>query len=687
MRFFRAILALWMLVASPVWASTFTVTNTLNAGTNSFRWAIDQVNLTPGPHRIAFNIPAPGIQTIHLLTDVASISNTVAIDGSTQPGYNQNGGGPLIEIAGFPAANSLLLKTTATHSSVKAITFNRWGDAALNISADACSLSGCWFGLNNTGTAADSEGYGVYVFGKHCLIGGHAPATRNVFGGMGSGIMILSPAADDTVCGNYVGTDVTGSVGIPMTVDCIEISNAKRIVIGGPGAYDGNLISASAQAGVEVYSNPPVTNGDGVRFYRNFIGTDASGQRAIPNLGDGIRLDQPYNIIGDIGMGNVISGNHQSGIYIDGPQNSHDNYIAGNKIGVSADGTIPVGNFYEGIYIDTSDNNFIGGSLADGSGNLIGGNQDGIYVTGTNNIIQGNAIGTSFNGALDLGHRQVGLSLYGDNTTVGGLGNLGNIIAKNQYGGIRVHSLENPIRANSIFDNHQELGIDLLDATPFGVTPNDSLDGDSGGNYLQNFPVITAVSRVGAQVRLQGRYSSEPNSSYTLDFYSNRQCNALGNGEGESWLGAVGVSTNASGLGTFDVSYNLIAVVGNIFTCTATDFIGDTSEFSPCAPLASLTAADAGPPRFGFEAPLPSPARRSTSLTFTLVEPSRVSLVAYDVSGRVAAHLVEDRLDAGPHTFAWNVARTPAGVYFCRLRAETESGAAETVTRSVIVIH
>src|SRR5215813_13008971 len=148
-------MALWSLVlASPVWASTFTVTNTLDAGTNSFRWAIDQVNLTPGPHRIAFNIPGSGVRTIHLLTDVASISNTVAIDGTTQPGYNPNGGGPLIEIAGFPLANSLLLKTTATHSSVKAITFNRWGDAALNISADACSLSGCWFGLNNTGTAA-----------------------------------------------------------------------------------------------------------------------------------------------------------------------------------------------------------------------------------------------------------------------------------------------------------------------------------------------------------------------------------------------------------------------------------------------------------------------------------------------------------------------------------------------------
>src|SRR5687767_1696863 len=48
--------------------ATFTVTNTLDGispvPAGSFRDAIQQANATPGPDRIEFNIPGPGVQTI-----------------------------------------------------------------------------------------------------------------------------------------------------------------------------------------------------------------------------------------------------------------------------------------------------------------------------------------------------------------------------------------------------------------------------------------------------------------------------------------------------------------------------------------------------------------------------------------------------------------------------------------------
>jgi len=685
--------ALSLAAPSALFAATFTVINTNDSGIGSLRWAIDQVNLTAGPHRIAFNIPGPGVQTIHLLTAPNSIANTVAIDGSTQPGYEPNQGQPKIEVDGTGSNNSLLIQSSAPNSSVKAMTWNRFPDAALNFRADACTLSACWFGINNTGSAALATGYGAYVFGKNCLIGGHSTQARNVFSGMGIGIMINSPASGDTVCGNFFGTDATGKVGIPNSVFCLTVSDAPNVVIGGKGPFDGNVISASSQAGLYCSSSTPVPNGQGISIYGNYIGTDATGQNAIPNKQDGILLWTAYATIGDIGAGNVISGNQGSGIHVVGPTgsgSSHDNIISSNKIGVSADGTKKLGNSIYGVFLDDSNNNFIGGNTADGTGNLIGGNgNEGIVIDGvdaTNNIIEGNAIGTTFNGALDLGNNQQGIAVNGDYTIIGEtVENAGNIIAFNQNGGINVFSLQNNIRGNAIFNNRFGLGIDLSSGGGNPVTPNDSLDVDSGPNYLQNFPVITAVSRVGTQVRLQGRYSSEPSSNFILDFFSNRQCNSWGNGEGESWLGSTNVTTNTAGLALFDVSFVLTNIVGYVFTCTATDFLGDTSEFSPCAPLATQTAAGPGPPGFAFEAPLPSPARRSTSFTFTLAEPSRVSLCAFDVSGQAVADVLEGDFEAGPHTVAWNVEGVRAGVYFCRLVAGGK-GVREIATRSVIVI-
>jgi hypothetical protein len=684
---------------SPLAAATFTVTSTVDSGPGSLRECIGAVNGSLGPHRIVFNIPGSGVQTIHLLSNLGTINNTVAIDGRSQPGYNTLNG-PLIELDGTNAqGNGFIFMTSAPHSSVKGITFNRFPSSPVNFYADACSLSACYSGVNAAGTAASSNaGYGVYVTGKQCMIGGHFVSDRNILSGNTAaaifiGVGAFSNAAQDSVLGNYIGTDVTGTVGITSGIWAMEISSAPSVVIGGPGPSEGNIIDSSTQSGIYAYSAAPVAPDSGISIYRNFIGTDASGQHAIPNAQNGIELESGYANIGGIGLGNVISGNHGSGIHVLGASSAY-NVISGNRIGVTANGTGKLGNFVRGIELDNSNNNFIGGNTTDGSGNLIGGNgNEGIGVEGanaTNNIIEGNAIGTSFNGAIDLGNNTEGIAVGGDFTLIGEtVGNAGNIIAHNQ-GGIFVFSLQNTMRGNSIFNNEVQLGIDLYTGSPNPVTLNDSLDTDDGPNYLQNFPVITSVSVVGSQVRLQGRYSSETLSDYLVDFYSNRQCNSWGYGEGESWLGSTSVSTNAIGLATFDVSFPLVKLVGNIFTCTATDFLGDTSEFSPCAPLATQTAAEPpGPPGFAFAPPLPSPARRSTSLTFTLAHPSSVSLRAYDVSGREVSNLAQGAYDAGPHTVAWNVAGLRAGVYFCRLRAVSSdpTGEEETATRSIIVVH
>lgn len=658
-------------------AATYQVTNTADTGAGSLRAAIAQVNGNPGPHRIVFAIPVVGVQTIHLASPLPDVTTTVAIDGTTQPGFNYV---PLIEVRGD--ASTLPFTIAAAHSSVKGLVLNNFPNACLYITADACTVSTCYIGTNSNATGTLPNGAeGIYVIGKGTLIGGRIPAYGNIISGNVAGVYIDASSERDTVMRNYIGTDVTGAIALPNQQGIFS-STARNVLI------ENNLISGNAHNGLYVENGSgPVTPGEGVRIYRNLIGTDASGATKLANAENGIELLCDYGVVGGIGKGNVVSGN---GIGIHVTPGSAYNQILGNYIGVSADGTLPVGNAAGGIYLDFSHDNVIGGDTSNGTGNIIGANGgDGITIHtafATDNTIRGNAIGTSFNGALSLGNAGAGINTGGDRTIVGGLGTLGNIVANN-YGGVLVAGLKTTVRGNSIFGNTFDLGIDL---TPFFFSPNDTLDADEGGNHLQNFPTISSVSLVSGQVRLKGYLSSAPSQVFTLDFYSNTSCNGQAYGEGETWLGSSDVITNASGLATFDIPYSPSSMRGGyIFTATATDSGGNTSEFSACAPLGfTPTAAEPRPDlTFGLGAIIPSPAQGRTSLPFTLPVASHVSLRAYDVSGRLVSTLAEADYSAGPQRASWSVEHMPGGVYFCRLQARANDGSGQSfeASRNVIV--
>ena len=55
----------------------------------------------------------------------------------------------------------------------------------------------------------------------------------------------------------------------------------------------------------------------------------------------------------------------------------------------------------------------------------------------------------------------------------------------------------------------------------------------------------------GAGTVIEGSLHSTPNTSFTLEFFSNTQCNSSGYGEGESPIGTTVVTTDAAGDATF----------------------------------------------------------------------------------------------------------------------------------------
>ena len=101
-------LAVLLLAAGSLSAATFTVTSTADSGAGSLRQAILDANAMAGADTIEFNIAGSGVHTIVPATDYPAFTQSVTIDGYTQPGSSANTNGPglpdnsvhLIEIDG-----------------------------------------------------------------------------------------------------------------------------------------------------------------------------------------------------------------------------------------------------------------------------------------------------------------------------------------------------------------------------------------------------------------------------------------------------------------------------------------------------------------------------------------------------------------------------------------------------------
>ena len=377
--------------------------------------------------------------------------------------------------------------------------------------------------------------------------------------------------------GNFIGTNAAGT-GAQGNFDPGITINQSGNTIGGTAAAARNIISGNIGNGILMAN----AFASGNQILGNFIGTTVSGASPLGNGTDNIAIvNASGNTIGGTatGAGNVISASAGVGIRL---LVASSTTIQGNRIGTNAAGSADFGNESGGIDILDGANNTIGGGAAD-SENVISGNGfSGLNINGspsTGNIVKRNLIGVQANGVSALGNDLDGVAIGSSagNTTVGGAAGEGNLIAFNGAVGVFVESGSgHSIQRNSIFSNFG-LGIDLA---PAGVTANDNLDGDSGANGLQNFPVLTAASTSGSGSNVQGTLNSTPSSSFTLHFYTSATGDPSGFGEGQTFLDSAVVNTNASGIATFNLNFAGSVTPGHVVTATATNAAGSTSEFS-----------------------------------------------------------------------------------------------------------
>jgi hypothetical protein len=519
-------LAVGCLWIAPASSDYFYVLNTADAGPGTLRQAIIDANAQAGSDMIVFAIGAVGSQqAIWLNSALPAITDTLNVNGRSQggPGYS---GPPLIELNGQIAGSPNV--------------------SGFELAASNCVVTG--FAIRNF----SGHGIWIHTYG-YCWI-----------------------------YGNYIGTNLAGTIDAGNTLDGVRIDHVDGCTIGGTVASYRNIISGNDGDGVSILGYFTATQNEVIG---NYIGTDATGTSAIGN-GDGVYISgAPNNLIGGTtpGKRNVISGNLDDGIEVAGT-GSADNLIRGNYIGTNAAGTAAVPNSY-GIYLPGALNTMVGGSSPD-SRNIISGNmQRGVLISGSTaagNRLYGNYIGTDTTGTGPLGNGDgVWIASSASYNDIGGSSpGMPNRIAYNGRYGVCVQSgVANTISQNAIHSNG-DLGIDLnFD----GVTPNDYQDPDTGPNNLQNRPILTSVVVSGGNTTVQGTLNSTPDRDFTLEFFENFTADPSGYGEGASYFGTTSVHTDAgSGSVSFSVSFPGISIPGGHYvTATATDqTTGDTSEFS-----------------------------------------------------------------------------------------------------------
>lgn len=291
--------------------------------------------------------------------------------------------------------------------------------------------------------------------------------------------MAFSPAysSDHTVFAlSFVGMSRSTDGGSSWQVlrSLNELSNWEGVWIG--NLSNGNTIGPDNVIGNNF--NGVVVNNDSSNnlITGNHIGVNAAGTAVIPNPGDGVNISGPNNQI----LENLIGGSMTDGVRIAGEQ-AVGNVVANNFIGVNAAGVV-LRNEGAGVSIHSgAHDNLIGGDTPD-ERNIISGNGYGIGIWNWNtyaNTVSGNYIGTDPAGLNAIGNGD-GIQIHDwahDNLLGGDTPAERNLISGN-WQGIRIN---NNAHDNVVSGNY--IGVDV---TGSAALPNQGTGVSLNNNAYNN---------------------------------------------------------------------------------------------------------------------------------------------------------------------------------------------------------
>ncbi|NIO27869.1 MAG: T9SS type A sorting domain-containing protein [Candidatus Latescibacteria bacterium] len=291
----------------------YMVTNTGDSGCGSLRQAITCANADTSMNNIIFDIPGPGPHTIQPDSALPYLTSPDVIDGYTQPGAAPNTSGPFIpgnavlkiELsgAGLPPndySNGLLLAGDST--VVRGLVINSWPGAGISVSSDYNIIEGNYIGTDTSGTVALANRDGIILLNNITgnRIGGTSPGERNIISASLEHNIVLTFGSNGTqIEGNFIGTDVTGTLAVGSAGHGIAITNAWDNTIGGFEAGAGNIIAFNGFRGISPISN--MATGNAIHSNRIFSNGDL-----------GINLGPDYVTPNDPGDFDIGPNNYQN---------------------------------------------------------------------------------------------------------------------------------------------------------------------------------------------------------------------------------------------------------------------------------------------------------------------------------------------------------------------------------------
>lgn len=303
-------------------------------GKISLREAILAANNTAGADTINFNIIGSGVKTIFLQTvKLPPITDTVTIDGYTQPGASPNtlavgdDAVLLIQVTGNILPVGQLgtgLQLDADNCVIQGLVINQFSgstnfppppnDGAIVVHGNGNVIAGNFIGTNAAGTVYAQPALnppdgdrtnqvGLSISGSssgNTTIGGTTPAARNIITGNATAINIQN-SSGNVVAGNYIGTDIHG---VPMIWNVapiwgsldgpIRIFGASNTTIGGTAAGAGNLTTVGVNLINDAVTSPPtvfvphnnlILGNSFLSDWRNLLGSNIQFV-ATPTFGD-----------------------------------------------------------------------------------------------------------------------------------------------------------------------------------------------------------------------------------------------------------------------------------------------------------------------------------------------------------------------------------------------------------------
>jgi hypothetical protein len=519
-------------------------------GVVSFIEALTAANNNPGPDLIEFAIPQPWLWQVSF-------------------GYP---GRAVIDLSGTAIPPQLIGdETTIDFSTQTALTGDTNPDG--NEVAIFSSASGPSFALVVRGN--DCAIHGLDASDRPLLLMGERGSVTGITGGAGVEIFGAQGGGSDNVIGgsapgdgnrlNYVDVDRASNNRVSGNV-----IRGRLSVLGsapGDGLTDGNVIGGQTEAQGNIIYGTPVFTGQGVPSGYAMRILSASGT-LVENNQVGL-VEDGLSSAGDLFGGNGLA----TGIWVGSA--SGDTLIRNNRIaGIIGRGILTYAGFRNSSAIRVDGN---------ANGTTIQGNIIGLNVAGEAlGSVTGVSVGQSGTGGILPINTLVGGSAPGQ----------GNVIAGHDALGVFMHLNAQflTIQGNSIFDN-AGLGIDIMsESGSLGVTLNDSLDADGGPNGSQNYPQLASAQTGFGIVTVDGLFDSLPGESFRIEVFASPTCDASGFGEGETYLGATELTTDAGGQAIVQAAFPALDTQpGDAVTATATRLsTGETSEFSACADAGAL---------------------------------------------------------------------------------------------------